>query len=203
MDVHAIESYREGDRLEAKAAGLNLPRSLWETYSSFANTSGGLIVLGIEERGRQLNIVGVSSPDKLLEDFWNAVNNPKKVSSNILSEKDVEAAIAGGVSDPRNATVSKIFSFAEIGERAGSGLPKIFVGWKACGLPEPTITESFDPDRTVMVLPLIDPMQNRPKKPAAKTGGKNRPNNAGERTRDCCPAQVGRFAGDGGGCGCP
>ena len=67
-----------------------MPRSLWETYSSFANTSGGLIVLGVEERGRQLHVVGVPNPDKLLEDLWNAVNNPKKVSSNILSERDVE-----------------------------------------------------------------------------------------------------------------
>ena len=420
MDMRKLDSYRETNRLEAKAAGFNLPRSLWETYSSFANTVGGVILLGVEERGKNLQAVGVSNPEKLLDDFWNAVNNPQKVSSNILSEEDVvvsdwggktiisitvpranrhlrpvfidnnpltgtfrrnhggdyrcsyetirammrdaaeesqdtclvecvslseldydtvrryrnrynqfnedhvwsslpddeflrrigaarrmddgtvrltvagllmfgqdwritaefpqyfldyreqgdptlrwedrvtsqtgdwsgnvydfyfriyqkltpalkvpfkmegmsriddtpahkalrealvncltnadyhgrrglvvlrtperielanpggfrvdvDAAISGGVSDPRNATMLKIFSFVEIGERAGSGLPKVFNGWKACDLPEPVITESFDPDRTTLVLPLQD--ENRPQKPAAKTGRKNR-----------------------------
>ncbi len=83
----------------------------------------------------------------------------------------MDKALAGGVSDPRNATMAKMFSLVEIGERAGSGLPKIVDGWRACGLPQPVIAESFDPDRTVLVLPL----ENRRQKPAAKTGGKNRP----------------------------
>ncbi|WP_239442988.1 ATP-binding protein [Gordonibacter sp. An230] len=79
---------------------------------------------------------------------------------------DVDKALAGGVSDPRNATMAKMFSLVEIGERAGSGLPKIVDGWRACGLPQPIITESFGPDRTVLVLPL----ETRRQKPAAKTG---------------------------------
>lgn len=78
---------------------------------------------------------------------------------------DMDKALAGGVSDPRNATMAKMFSLVEIGERAGSGLPKIVDGWRACGLPQPVIAESFDPDRTVLVLPL----ENRRQKPAAKT----------------------------------
>ena len=94
---------------------------------------------------------------------------------------DMDKALAGGVSDPRNATMAKMFSLVEIGERAGSGLPKIVDGWRACGLPQPVIAESFDPDRTVLVLPL----ENRRQKPAAKTGGKNRQNNARERAGGC------------------
>ncbi|HIY82575.1 MAG TPA: hypothetical protein H9823_01810 [Candidatus Rubneribacter avistercoris] len=90
---------------------------------------------------------------------------------------DMDKALAGGVSDPRNATMAKMFSLVEIGERAGSGLPKIVDGWRACGLSQPVIAESFDPDRTVLVLPL----ENRRQKPAAKTGGKNQQNNARER----------------------
>lgn len=90
MDALDISRYQESDRLEAKAAGFNLPRSIWETYSAFANTAGGLIFLGVEERGRRLTVSGVSNVEKLLDDFWNAINNPRKVSANILVDDDVE-----------------------------------------------------------------------------------------------------------------
>ena len=35
--------------LEFKEAQTSLPDSFWETYSSFANTAGGYILLGIRE----------------------------------------------------------------------------------------------------------------------------------------------------------
>ena len=36
----------------------------------------------------------------------------------------------GGVSDPRNRGLMKMFNLIDIGERAGSGIPKIFNIWK-------------------------------------------------------------------------
>ena len=92
-----LEHYRENNRLEAKKAQGGLPRSIWETYSAFANTQGGVILLGVEELpDKTLHVAGLPGPEKLLADFWNTVNNPEKVSVNILSESDVRVDEADG-----------------------------------------------------------------------------------------------------------
>ena len=90
IDITKVVEYREDNRLEAKRASNGLPSSLRETYSSFANTDGGAILLGADEDKRgNLTVTGVNDADKLLKDFWNIINNRQKVSINILTEKDV------------------------------------------------------------------------------------------------------------------
>ncbi|MBQ4256112.1 MAG: ATP-binding protein, partial [Oscillospiraceae bacterium] len=91
FDLSGFDEYREGNRLEVKKAGERLPDSLWETYSSFSNCSGGVIVLGAaERRDGSWYTTHLQDPDKLLKDFWNTVNNRKKVSINLLDEEDVK-----------------------------------------------------------------------------------------------------------------
>lgn len=86
IDLNNIEKYRENNRIEAKKATGGLPKSLWETYSSFANTLGGIILLGVEEyRDKSLHPVNLPDPDELIEEFWEIANDIQKVSTNILS----------------------------------------------------------------------------------------------------------------------
>lgn len=90
IDLQHLEQYRENNRIEAKKAVGGLPQSIWETYSAFANTLGGIILLGVEEHpDKSLHAVHLPDPEKLVKDFWDAVNNPNKASVNILSSKDV------------------------------------------------------------------------------------------------------------------
>ena len=87
----------KGERitLEAKRAEKEVPKSVWQTYSAFANTIGGLILLGVDEHlkekdaTRRFEILGVEDADKILKDFWNTINS-SKVSQNILKDSDVK-----------------------------------------------------------------------------------------------------------------
>lgn len=81
----------ESADLEFKAAKGGLPGSLWETYSAFANTSGGAIVLGVTEKAEgALDMHGVPDPDALLSTLWSMLNNRQKVSVNLLARGHVD-----------------------------------------------------------------------------------------------------------------
>lgn len=87
FSIELLTTYKESDKLEVKSARGGLPNSLWETYSAFANSDGGVIVLGVKENGDgSFFVEGLKDVHKLLKDFWNMVNNRQKVSSNILTD---------------------------------------------------------------------------------------------------------------------
>ena len=64
-----------------------------------------------------------------------------------------KVAIGGGVSDPRNGTVLKIFSLINYGERAGSGLNSIFHIWEHVYHTPAEINEEVGVDRVIVTLP--------------------------------------------------
>ena len=49
FDLSQFDEYREDNRREVKKAKSGLPTSLWDTYSSFANCYGGVIIFGVKE----------------------------------------------------------------------------------------------------------------------------------------------------------
>ena len=80
----------------------------------------------------------------------------------------------GGISDPRNKVLMKMFNLINIGERAGSGVPNIFNTWEDQGWIEPIIEEQFDPDRTLLILSFDkkQAIKTSDKKQAIKTSDK-------------------------------
>lgn len=97
IDIRSIsdlELLRESVDLECKlAAGRDgqgaLPEDFWPTYSSFANTQGGVVVLGVREKQLQFSVVGITNVAKVRKDLFDALNNRLKVSTNLLTDESV------------------------------------------------------------------------------------------------------------------
>lgn len=91
IDISAILASKEQVNIEAKLAKGGLPNSLWETYSSFANTFGGTILLGVDEDKATKEFIpyGVSDPEQMITNIWNTLNNRQKINANILLEHHI------------------------------------------------------------------------------------------------------------------
>lgn len=91
-DLHWL---RESVDLECKLAGGRdgqgaVPEDFWKTYSAFANTNGGIVILGLRETKGAFSIEGIRSPAKVRKDLFDGLNNPQKVSVNLLNDARVK-----------------------------------------------------------------------------------------------------------------
>ena len=99
FDISKFDSYKEDNRREVKKANGGLPVSLWDTYSAFANCYGGVIILGVaENKDGSWHTTGLKVADKskLIKQFWDIINNRKKININILKDDDVETYDVNG-----------------------------------------------------------------------------------------------------------
>ncbi|MEH2118933.1 RNA-binding domain-containing protein [Nostoc sp.] len=96
LSILDIEELAEGCDVEAKrASGRDgqgeLPKSFFESYSAMANTYGGVIFLGIEEKPKgKFSLTGIAVPDRVLKTLWDGLNNRQQISINLLTDKMVE-----------------------------------------------------------------------------------------------------------------
>ena len=61
-----------------------------------ANTHGGLVLLGIRESKGQFTVAGIENPEKIRKDLFSTLNDPRKVSTNLLTEAQVETITLDG-----------------------------------------------------------------------------------------------------------
>ena len=83
--IHVKEKFS----VELKLAQQELPNSFWETYSAFSNTSGGYVILGVEESSPENIIKGVGNVEKNLSILWDNLSNTTKVSYKTIDNEDV------------------------------------------------------------------------------------------------------------------
>ena len=68
----------------------------------------------------------------------------------------VEQVIRGGESDCRNRILHQMFLLIGLGERGGSGMPKIYSGWQSCHWRQPLLREKDMPEQTLLELHMLD-----------------------------------------------
>ncbi len=128
--LHIIQS-GEDRRTEFKESSSSLPSSLFETICAFLNTGGGIILLGVNDRGKVVGIDKNVVP-KLKIDLANQSNNPQKLEPVfMLSVRDfsIDEKIVLAIEVPESAEVHKtkneIFLRNEDGDYKVTRLEKI------------------------------------------------------------------------------
>ena len=96
--LNALISGGETSEVEFKSARGGLPASLWASYSAFANTNGGTIVLGVQEKNGRLALDGLTEEavTRYKKNFWDCVHNKGKVSVCLPREEDVRVEEVDG-----------------------------------------------------------------------------------------------------------
>ena len=75
-----IELLRESVDLDCKlAAGRDghgaVPDDVWPTYSAFANTNCGTVILGLRERSGRFGVVGLPNLERVRKELFDTLNN--------------------------------------------------------------------------------------------------------------------------------
>ena len=90
--IYELLGIGECEEIEFKSAKGGFAKEIWPTYSAFANTHGGVIVLGVKEENDGLRLSGLTreEPEQCKDKLWSQVRNKEVISLCLLSNEDVQ-----------------------------------------------------------------------------------------------------------------
>ena len=88
--VYDLLGCGEDTVVEFKTSRGGFPYSFWSSFSAFANTNGGVIVLGVNEKNKKAFVDGLTKGQvtALKKQFWDNANNRNKVSTPLLKNEE-------------------------------------------------------------------------------------------------------------------
>ncbi|RIO54540.1 ATP-dependent DNA helicase RecG [Staphylococcus hominis] len=84
------EFLSEGTTIEYKKAQDGVPKSFWETYSSFSNTEGGTIYLGVSEEKDGCVVTGVKDANQYIQTIVDTAHDEKFTNFNNIYDSNIE-----------------------------------------------------------------------------------------------------------------
>lgn len=102
LTLEDLSALVESVDLECKAAqGRDgkgeLPQDIWKSYSAMANTDGGTIFLGVQEKPVGVfTPLGITNVDRVRKSLWDNLHNKQVVSICLLTESNVQPVQVSG-----------------------------------------------------------------------------------------------------------
>ncbi len=112
--VYSLLNCGEGTVVEFKTARGGFPHSFWTTFSAFANTDGGVIVLGVKEKNKQAIVDGLTKADVIVKG-WEKQKWMKPVIKQCEEPERVEMELRIGGEEERNGELNGQLNKAQLG----------------------------------------------------------------------------------------
>lgn len=102
LTLEDISALAESVDLECKAAQRRdgngeLPQDIWKSYCAMANTDGGTIFLGVQEKPVGVfTPLGIANLDRVRKSLWDNLHNRQVVSHCLLAESNIQPVQVSG-----------------------------------------------------------------------------------------------------------
>ncbi|KIX90884.1 hypothetical protein TP70_05245 [Staphylococcus microti] len=85
-----LKFLEEGTTVEYKKAKGQFPKTFWDTYSSFSNTEGGYIYLGVSESDYGYEVTGLVDAQKFIQIIVDTANDKQFTNFNNIKVSNIE-----------------------------------------------------------------------------------------------------------------